>query len=142
SARPTTHRGASWRQSRCAQSRFWIQPWDSVKPTLPKVPPYSSIDNFERKCFGVAFLRVLRASVVNSFNTTHHEDTETTQQSRYQHNLADVLSFFQIAMRCGDLIERKSAIDVRSYPAFRDTAHDFARPTGNLFAFAPHMTEV
>ena len=127
------------------QSRFLIQPWDSVKPMLPKVPPYSSIDNFERKCFGVAFLRVLRASVVKSFNTTHHGDTEgteTTQQLRYQHDLADVLSFFQIAMRCGDLIERKSAIDVRSYPAFRDTAHDFTRPTGNLFAFAPHVSEI
>src|SRR5437588_12102157 len=45
-------------------------------------------------------------------------------------------------MRIGDLIEWERAIDMRPNPTFRDTAHDFARPAGNLFAFAPHVTEV
>src|SRR6266581_1547507 len=45
-------------------------------------------------------------------------------------------------MRIGDLIEWERAIDMRSDPAFSDTAHDFAHPAGDPFAFAPHVSEV
>src|SRR5260370_33362011 len=45
-------------------------------------------------------------------------------------------------MGLGDLIERKSAIDVRLNPALVDSAHELLRPLGNFFAFAPHVTEV
>jgi len=68
------HRGASWRQSRWVQLRFWILPWDSVKCMLLKVPAYSSIDIFERKYFRVDPL--LRVSVVRFKNDIYHGDTE------------------------------------------------------------------
>src|SRR4051812_45316641 len=61
---------------------------------------------------------------------------------RHQYNLADVLSRFDVSVSVGDLIEREAAIDVRSYPTFRQAAHDLAHPTGDLLALAPHVTEI
>ena len=49
---------------------------------------------------------------------------------------------FDVAVRVGGLIECESAIDMRPNPTFLDSTHDFARPTRDLLAFAPHMTQV
>src|SRR5438093_6278476 len=61
---------------------------------------------------------------------------------RYQDDFANVLPGLDVAMRFGDLVEWKSAINVRADPSFLNTAHAFAGPGGNFFAFLPHVSAV
>src|SRR5713226_3073505 len=61
---------------------------------------------------------------------------------RHQDDLANIFSRFDVSVGLGDLIERKSAIDVWLNPALVDSAYDLLRPVSHFLAFAPHVTEV
>src|SRR6266404_6039233 len=123
SARPTTHHGVLWRQSRW--SRFWIQPWDSMKLKL-------------LKCWRILTSTFFSATILRCSQCTpclHGESLSSVNSAtptrrlwlRHQHDLADVLSSFDIAMCCRNLIERESAIHVRLNPTFMNSADDLLR---------------
>src|SRR5216684_690108 len=70
------------------------------------------------------------------------DETSALPALRHQHNLANIFSRLQIAMRFAYLVERKRAIHMGLNPALLDASHNLERPARNFLAFAPHMTEV
>src|SRR6266498_3365753 len=81
-------------------------------------------------------LGMFRALALNA------DETYTLPELRHQHNLANILSLLDVAVRLSDLIEWKRAIDMRLNPTFIDPAHDLACPTCDLLAFVPHVSEI
>ena len=61
---------------------------------------------------------------------------------RNQHYFPNILSRFDVAMCVGDLVKRKSAVDMGLNPPFVHAAHDLSRPGSDLFPFAPHVTQI
>ena len=81
-------------------------------------------------------------SILNFEPSFNARFLHTTPGLGHQHDLAGILARFQVTMRIGDLIEWKSAIDVGLNPTFGHAAHDLLSPAANLFAFAPHVSEI
>src|SRR6266849_3449481 len=78
----------------------------------------------------------LRAFALNA------DETSALPELRHQHDLADILSRFDVAVGVCDLIEWESAIDIGLKPTFIDPADNLAGPTCDFFAFTPHVSEI
>ena len=62
--------------------------------------------------------------------------------SRHQHNLSDIFSRLQVAVRIARLRERERFVDKRTDPAFTNSVQDHLHPRRNFLRFVPHVAEV
>ena len=62
--------------------------------------------------------------------------------SRHQHDLPDILSLFEIAVRLAGIVKRESLIDVRVDPFFFDATQNVAHPHRDLLRLVPHVAQV